>query len=279
MSGLKKIWDNIDVDSMEISVEEPLSAVVSRIGRKSRKANLALGSILIASSVSLLAIVHYFYPEPVPEMLECYVPFGEVRNLTLCDGTQVTLNSGTMFFYPEHFTGEKRTVYINGEGSFNVAKDAKHPFIVSTSDFDVRVLGTVFDVSAYAGDPYSNVVLAEGSVQMTGNSFDTCLSVGQKAEFSRNEKSLTVKDVEVRDYFAWNDGGLVFRGAGIEEITKALKRAYNVDVRYANQPKYTNACITFKSYEALTVKDFLLSLKPLIPGMRYSVDDTKVYLY
>ena len=83
------------------------------------------------------------------KMLECYVGNGEKQVITMSDSTTVILNSGSVLIYPENFGADEREVYLTGEAIFDVTKDASHPFIVKTSDFSIKVLGTLFNVCSY----------------------------------------------------------------------------------------------------------------------------------
>ena len=280
MFELKNIWDSMDSRQADISVEEQLDAVMSRI--KGRDRALCAAQYAAFVLVPLVALAVFLTrPQPaVPQMLQCYVPNGCVRTLTLSDSTVVTLNAGTTFVYPENFSGSAtRSVFLNGEASFSVAKDAEHPFVVSAPDFEVEVFGTVFNVSAYAEDKVSSVVLSEGRVKMKGESFDTFLAVGQKAEYKKESESLVVSNVDAGDWFAWQQGGIMLQRATIDDIIKTISRVYGMEVQCNFAHKYTEACITFKSADQIPVEEFLKSLSQLISGMKYDIRDNSVNLY
>jgi transmembrane sensor len=84
------------------------------------------------------------------------VPYGQRSQITLYDGTRVWLNSGTKLKYPVVFGSNSREVIMVGEAYFDVAKDAKHPFVVNSGKLKVEVLGTHFDVCAYSGENVFN---------------------------------------------------------------------------------------------------------------------------
>lgn len=279
MFELKSIWDNAGSQPLDISVEEQLDALMSRIRRRDNVLRAVQYALFVLVPILSLAIV-MSRPQPeAPRMLQCYVPNGSTRVLTLSDSTVVTLNSGSTFVYPEEFSGSNRSVFLNGEASFNVTKDESCPFVVNAPDFNVEVYGTVFNVTAYAEDKVSSVVLSEGRVKMKGESFDTFLAVGQKAEFQKDSESLVVSNVDTSDYFAWEQGGLLLQRASIEDIIKTLNRVYGKDVQCNYSPKYMDACITFKSPAQISVEEFLGSLRRLIPGMRYEIGETIVNLF
>ena len=87
--------------------------------------------------------------------------------LILADGSKVYLNSESRLRFPTHFEGKERRVYLEGEGYFKVAKDTTKPFVVETKEVDERVLGTSFNVNAYASERAVRTTLVSGKVQVS----------------------------------------------------------------------------------------------------------------
>ncbi|WP_111310085.1 FecR family protein [Confluentibacter sediminis] len=169
------------------------------------------------------------------------VPYGKTFNLQLSDGTTVYLNAGTSIKYPVCFIeGTDRHVFVTGEAYLNVAKDAKHPFIVSADNLNVRVLGTQFNVNAYPEDNESEIVLVEGSVSLYNqdetytSDKSTSLKPGFKANFNKHTKSIKKEAVLTDIYTSWRTGELVFRDMPFENILKKLERKYNVKIINTN---------------------------------------------
>ena len=77
------------------------------------------------------------------------VPAGKRAKIELSDGTLVTVNSQSKVIYPRRFKGETRTIYAQGEVFLEVAHDKKHPFIVEANGFNLRVLGTKFNIKKW----------------------------------------------------------------------------------------------------------------------------------
>jgi transmembrane sensor len=92
---------------------------------------------------------------------------GSESKLQLPDGTQVWLNSDSKIIYGESFLGEFREVQLTGEAYFDVAKDKEHPFIIHTQTMDLKVLGTAFNVRAYANEKNTETSLIHGSIEIT----------------------------------------------------------------------------------------------------------------
>jgi len=164
------------------------------------------------------------------------VPRGAKRLLVLPDSTKVWINSECTLKYPVHFIGKTRTVYLVGEAYFEVTKDAAHPFIVSTPEMNVRVLGTGFNVSAYPAAKQVSATLVHGSIlayHVNANGrieSKVILSPGERSVFKMKKNVFTVKKVDPRVYTSWKDGRLVFKDTPLSEIMKRINRWYNVDM-------------------------------------------------
>ncbi|MDA6069527.1 FecR family protein [Flavobacterium sp. AC] len=159
------------------------------------------------------------------------VPNGKRFELILSDGTSIQLNSGTSLKFPVNFVkGEIRQVFLNGEAYFDVTKDPRHPFLVSSSDMNVKVLGTKFNVTSYKNDAKTYTVLVEGKVAASDhlNHEEVILKPSERVYFEG--KQLKVEPVNVRKYIAWISGELMFIDDSFAVITNKLERKYNVQI-------------------------------------------------
>ncbi|MDO6736839.1 FecR family protein [Wenyingzhuangia sp. 2_MG-2023] len=165
------------------------------------------------------------------------VPYGKTFELTLSDGTNVHLNSGSSMKYATSFSNSKeRNVFLTGEAFLKVTKNASKPFIVNGDAFSVRVFGTEFNVNSYPGENIAEVVLVEGSVGVYTDAIKTNpaksirLEPGYKASFDKNNRSLIKKKVSTKSYVSWVDDMLIIRNMTFEDILKKLERMYNVKI-------------------------------------------------
>ena len=168
---------------------------------------------------------------------EITVPFGQMSQLKLSDGTKIWLNAGTTLRYPDQFAVNSRSVSVEGEAYFEVAKMPDKPFTVNTTDMKVVVLGTSFNLSAYPEDVATSVTLIEGKVEVqnnTGNTIAT-LSPGQKATKIKNETSLAIQNVETAFYAAWIEGEIYFDDEPLDQIAVKLERWFNVEIAFADE--------------------------------------------
>lgn len=170
------------------------------------------------------------------ELNQLIVPYGKNSSLKLPDGTKAYLNAGSRLVYPNFFSGKKREVYLIGEGFFEVAHDEKMPFVVQTSDLNVEVLGTKFNISAYPADNTVETVLAEGKVKLTQSgglfNFDReyILDINQLAVYNRTSSKVQINQVDVLNYISWHEGYLNFESSDLSRIVKKLERYYNINI-------------------------------------------------
>lgn len=163
------------------------------------------------------------------------IPRGGEFCLTLSDGTRVWLNSATSIQYPVAFGTKERRVFVQGEAYFEVAKDAKKPFIVQFMSSAVTVLGTSFNVRAYPDEGHSLTTLAEGSVCITGGDNTISMKPGEQVETDALSGDMVKRVVEVRDFTSWKDGRFVFVRRPLEEIMRTLERWYDIRVIFKDE--------------------------------------------
>lgn len=175
-----------------------------------------------------------------PSYNTVFVPYGKSAQITLSEGTKVWLNAGSKLVYPAVFTADVREVYIDGEGIFEVTKDPQRSFVVKSSRFDVKVVGTVFNICAYPDDKFSYAVLKEGVIHIehsTGTFLtkdNKVLSPGDMATLNPDENDITVVKVDPTSYFSWRDGYYIFKNERLDNILKKLSRYYNVEILLEN---------------------------------------------
>jgi ferric-dicitrate binding protein FerR (iron transport regulator) len=162
------------------------------------------------------------------------IPVGGEYHVKLSDGTIVWLNSDSELRYPVNFVGDKREVYLKGEGFFDVKHDATSPFIVHTDHSDVTVYGTRFNVMSYSDDAVEQVTLVDGKVGVTISQQQTILSPGQQSELNLNSNKLALKDVDTSYYTGWVDGVMKFKNMPLKDLSKRISRWYDVDFYFAN---------------------------------------------
>lgn len=214
------------------------------------------------------------------EMAQVFVPYGESRQVTLPDGSEVWLDAGSLLIYPTEFTDvDTRTVYLTGEASFSVLKNPELPFIVKTTNMDVQALGTVFTVEAYPSDTCSMAMLEEGSVLVSVRDEHiqpTLLKPDQQLIYSHVEHKITVKSVDVSLYQMERSGYLIFENVPFNRLIVALERKFNVTIHY-NSQRYASEFYNVKFSPDETLEDVLFILQQLV-GIHYKINGNVVFI-
>lgn len=160
-----------------------------------------------------------------------HVPKAATYQLTLVDGTRVTLNSDSKLTYPSSFGAGDRIVQLDGEGYFEVSKTSnKSKFIVQANKQRIQVLGTKFNVKSYSQEDKEQTTLAEGSVHVSIGTNSTMLVPDQQA--SSTGQSLEKKTVDVEDVLSWTKGQFCFDGTNTEEVLREVARWYDIEINY-----------------------------------------------
>ena len=159
-------------------------------------------------------------------------PRGGQYQLVLSDGTKVWLNAASSIKFPVAFAGKERHVELTGEAYFEVAKNKNMPFTIAAKGGVIEVLGTHFNVSAYADEKHMVTTLLEGAVKLKKDGKDALLKPGQQAITADGESGYKVSDVNTDAAVAWKNGYFVFDNENIQSIMKKVSRWYDVDITY-----------------------------------------------
>lgn len=205
-------------------------------------------------------------------------PLGGEYSITLADGTVVWLNAMSELKYPVRFDGKERRVELKGEAYFQVKHNADQPFYVGIGDYQIKVLGTSFNVKAYANDQNWETTLCTGSVNLedVNNRNNVILTPGEQAVCNRNTHNIEVKDVDVGLYTAWTKGEFRFDNTSVEEIFTVLQRWYNVEVFYGNT-QVRNEVFTGKlpRFDNLQV---ILNIMEKVSNLQFEVKENTVII-
>lgn len=183
-------------------------------------------------------------------ILNLSTPKGGQYQIELSDGTKIWLNAASTLSYPSRFSGGAREVEITGEAYFEVAANQEVPFKVFSRGQEIQVLGTTFNVQAYADESMTTTTLIEGKVRVQAlsegavSSSNTnqaernarsqeILSPGQEAVLSKDD--IQVRPADVASAIAWKHGLFRYNQARLDEIMRNLARWYQVEVVYDDE--------------------------------------------
>lgn len=210
-----------------------------------RRTTIWQEALKIAAIFILGFALHYWIsPSSVNEeeeivMQTLHVPPGQNAQLTLADGSEVWLNAGSTLNFPSRFVEGKRQVSLNGEGFFEVKAEEDKPFIVSTSSYDVKALGTSFNVKAYKQSADFETALLTGKVEIMDHSTAQVLSLMPDNQAVLTGNKLSVVPIPHADYFLWRKGILYF-DEPLMEVFEKLELYFDVTIEVNNKSVLQN---------------------------------------
>lgn len=166
---------------------------------------------------------------------------GQRAKITLADGTLVYMGPASTLKYPDQFSDSTRIIALTGEAFFEVAHNARKPFIIHTQNIRTQVLGTSFKVNAINGQPFK-VQVATGKVRVdrvTPGQTEhlALLTPGQQVMLNTLNSPAILEQVALQDVLGWKNSRLVFKDQSIGEIAKQLERAYDVQFSFKSAAK------------------------------------------
>ena len=159
---------------------------------------------------------------------------GEKKEIKMDDGSVIFLNGNSSITYENNFT-EERTVKLQGEAFFKVARDTSHPFTIKSKDLETRVLGTSFNIKSYK-DQVPMVSVNTGKVEVTplkNPEYKVILTKDQQASFKENRKPKISKG-DSRDFNAWTRKMIILKNTSLEHTAKIIENWYDVNIQFAD---------------------------------------------
>ena len=169
--------------------------------------------------------------QPTEPTLLVTTTSNEIQEVQLLDGTKVLLNKNSELHYPATFATTDRRVQLKGEAFFDVQRNVDKPFIITTKNAEVEVLGTSFNVRALAEEKLTEVVVKTGSVRLSDliEPTSVVLNANEKAVIrygvirKRPEKDM--------NELAWKSRVLFYKNTPIPEVVESLERFFKVSIK------------------------------------------------
>jgi len=255
---VNKYFDELDLsnvqneagDEVEFNADKVYSRIINSIDQPDHNQSLSgsraikvaaamlilclVSTALILSYLNRYALLDRFDPIANKQLVAAN---GQTVNFTLADGTKIWLNAGSKLTYPETFRGEKREIRLEGEAFLDVAHDPTKAFIVRTGQVSTHVLGTSFNIKAYANERFIKVDVLNGKVGVVtpagrAKSITTFLTPADEVVFNKDGLSVIKnKQVDVNALSSWKDGELVFKNMALTEVLNTINRHFNVTVK------------------------------------------------
>lgn len=140
----------------------------------------------------------------------------------------------TTFTFPNKFTANTRNVTLDGEGYFNVTRDTEKPFLVQTEKYNIKVLGTEFNVTAYSGSPVFETALLKGAVEVSSPATYSKVYLKPNTRTYERNGELRTGIIEHQSYFLWKEGLICFFDEPVGKMIEKLELYYDVKIDVRN---------------------------------------------
>lgn len=231
-------------------------------------------------------------------------PLGAKSLVTLPDGSKVWLNAGSKIKYPGTFGKKKREVFLEGEAYFDVSKSKNSMFIVRTGYININVLGTEFNVKAYAEENTIQTTLVKGIITVTGEKskitgidHEIYLKPNQSITFIKNKEHVVKTNLKIKKevsrnkenvenlvflpkidpvvYTSWKDDRWKIQSESLSDLAIKLERKYNVKFKFNDESLKAYKFTGILRDETL---EQMLNVIKLSAPIDYSIKENTVFL-
>ena len=266
-----------DGERIDMALEK-VNVRINRARRYRIARSLLKYAAIILLFVSFSAVGwNYFKPETYVT-----IALGDsesVKKVTLDDGSVVWLRGNSVLKIPQSFSAVNRTVSLQGEAFFDVAKNAQYPLYVSTNYVNIKVLGTAFNVKTDEKHQNVETVLARGKVALLDKQWNPILdmSPGEKVTYDNNKNEYATEVVDVNVCTAWRLNQFVFENGTLREIVNQLCVKFNVNINLEST-KLAQRKFRCVINEDESLPDILKLLKYLAP-IQYRIEGKEIFIY
>lgn len=207
-----------------------------------RQFSIAASILILLGVGSLLLIEEYKSRNSEIQSEWMVVETGSMQRkvVLLSDGTKVTLNACSKLSYPKSFASDSRQVTLQGEAFFEVAKRKKHSFVVETALFDVKVLGTRFNIKSYQEDELQTVTVESGKVQVDMPEGMSRLTANEQFVLNTLSQEYSKVHEQATNSLSWIEGGLYFSKTPIQDVVRQISRVYNKKIFLQKDQSFMN---------------------------------------
>ena len=235
----RKAYDVFLVSQMFLSsaeVGKVRSQAEMQVQKRRRLSRTVWLTVSVAASLALgFFISDRFFTKPVRDLVkESTLALsnspGQITTVTLSDGTTVHLNADSRIEYPAVFYGNERRVRLDGEAIFDVEHDASKPFVVETFRYDIRVLGTRFDVVAEEEESLFSTALLEGKVALVDKADGRQYTMTENTVAVYADGGISLSELDSREDFLWTEGIISAAGLPFDRLMEKFEKYYNVNI-------------------------------------------------
>ena len=293
-------WEQHD-NANQVFVEDALKKTLHRLHLpvnniyerpiKNRSRFILFCAMAVAASAAIIVVAALFLtnqsqqkyvPVPLASLEKKQNSKGIKSTIQLADGSKVWLNADSKIQYPALFDGNAREVYLNGEAFFEIAKNARKPFIIHLANGTVRVLGTSFNIRAYDSEKTVVTSVASGKVAFIpkyrneGKKQDTVfVTPNNKVSYTFNAEKINVLPTLATDDKAWTEGKMIFKAMSLLEIAVELERNFGKKVMFRDD--IAKGYVLTGSFQNNTLEEVMFYLSKT-KGFYYKITNNELLI-
>jgi ferric-dicitrate binding protein FerR (iron transport regulator) len=252
-----------------IGYSQKQTVEISFYKRLSRIAAVLIPLFLIAGG-------YLYYQSTKNNLIEISVAYEEEKHLFLPDSSEIWINAGSTVRFPKEFKEDKRIVELDGEAYFSIRRNESNPFIVNTNNLSVKVLGTQFNIKAYANEERITTTLISGKVEIRANNISQILKSNEQLTFNRSTLAMEIVNVNSDEINSWISGQLVFNDSSLKEILLSLERRFDMSITN-NTAIPASKLYTVKFLRNETLEEILNILQEVV-GFNYVKQENNIIL-
>lgn len=278
----QEVWDLIGTYHPDALVsDDELEADLAKVKARIRPASPKTSKYYWIAAAAVVLVTVMIGIQLIPSTVEVEAGYGEVATISLPDGSELILNSGSRAMYQEKgFGSTHRHIELIGEGYFDVKPNEQVPMTVTTHNSTVTVLGTSFNIRSWPTDITSSsvVMLESGRVQFSAITFpDVIMEMvpGYESEVSMlTPVPSEPKPVQLSRIAAWRNKGMYLTDEPMPVLLGELERRFSKTF-ILSDAQILNTRVSVLMDGPLELDDILqqISAETSI-GFRYNDEDT-----
>lgn len=284
--AMDAVWETIEEETISSLQQEQYKEEARLLLKQIQSPKKRISFTSYLKYVAIIAVIFsvglgafrmiYSNQENVLTYTEVYVKNGEHKQITLPDGTTVTLNAGSYLKYPDSFVSDIRRVEMDGEAFFEVTRNEEQPFLIHTKEADVKVLGTSFNVKAYNMDEQLTVSVQTGKVQVDLPEAMMRLLPDEQLVLDKTRGEFQKRNEDAKLSTIWINGGLYFNRTPIRTVVNELIRMYNRTIEFAPGVEYDE--YIYGEHDNKSLESVLKSIQ-YSTDIKYRIEKDKIVLY
>ncbi|MBA3683559.1 MAG: FecR domain-containing protein [Bacteroidetes bacterium] len=289
LEDIKTTWQNTGKLNLDIKIDKAKAwaSIQEKIKEEekvipmTRKAPVYNTWILRAAAVFIVGLFATWFFLKVgnkPEIIMVET-FNERKTILLPDSSTIILNENSKLSYPKQFAANERKINLEGEAFFEIIKNPARPFVIGNKNFNVKVLGTSFNVLAYEKDSLTVVTVVTGTVSFTDKyEHSELLTIGDVGVLNKRKQRIERSVNSDLNFMAWRTKKLEFANSSIADICIALKKYFKREFIIKDKAilncKFTGSFEDPKLADVLTVLEKTLNIKTVIKEKNVEITGT-----